>query len=144
MTLSFVRHILKSAIEIISLTRFMMSLAVITLPLSAYAQSQVSTIKPLLVAAIDAGRAEGILVGAAADAIASQFGSREPIRISVRIVKPLTDTDCRRLEVKTSQKGVVQQGKPAAPMSFTYEINFCRDGRFPEDRLAPQSSAQGR
>jgi hypothetical protein len=103
-------------------------------PLTAQANgAQVSSIRPLLLAAIETGRAEGTLAWPGADAIRRQFGSTAPIRISVRVVKPLTDPLCKRLEVTTSQDGVIEAGKRPETKSLKYEINYCRDGRFPEE-----------
>jgi len=128
-----VSHILKSANSALYSLCFAVALLIVTSHVSA--QMQVQTIKPLLIVAIDHGNADGVLVGPVADAMATQFGSHEPIRVSVRAVKPLTDPECRRLEVTTSQASVVEAGKRPAPKKLVYEINFCRDGRFPEDRL---------
>lgn len=106
---------------------------------SAHAQSgrlQVNSIKPLLITAIDRGVARGVLVGPAADALARQFESREPILVDVRAVRPLTDPECKRLEVKTIQARVRESAGPPAQKELVYEINYCRNGRFPEERLS--------
>ena len=96
--------------------------------------TSVTSIKPLLVSAIINGRADGVLVGPAAAAIAAQFGSSAPIRVSVRVVKAFADSACRRLEVTTRQDAVIEDNRAPASKQFQYEINFCADGSFPEDR----------
>lgn len=106
-------------------------------PIAGFAQGrlQVTSIKPLLIAAIDRGIAYGVMMGPAAELIAKQFGSREPIEVTVRAVRPLLAPDCKRLEVKTTQAGVREKGQTPASKELVYQLNYCRDGRFPEDRV---------
>ena len=97
----------------------------------------VTTVKPLLVTALDQGEAHGVLVGQAAQYIARTFKSAAPIEIDVKTVQPLGEPGCKRLAVTTAQDGVVdfnrerRDTKPAR-MSFTYQLNYCRDGRMPQ------------
>jgi len=83
-----------------------------------------------------------VLVGPAADAIASQFSSRAPIEVDVRAVADLSTPGCRRLQVETRQANVadrVKAASSAAPaaqlppknMLLRYQISFCVDGSFP-------------
>ena len=101
----------------------------------------VTTVKPLLVTAIDQGEAHGVLVGQAAQYIAQTFKSAAPIEIDVKTVQPLGEPGCKRLAVTTSQDGVVdfnrerRDTKPAR-MAFTYQLNYCRDGRMPQAKEA--------
>jgi hypothetical protein len=110
----------------------------------------VQSIQPLLVAAIARGHAQGILVGPAADAIAGQFASRAPIVVEVTAVADLATLGCKRLQVETRQKQVVdrdqstepgQAGRPlpARNLRLQYRISFCADGSFP-----PSASAAAR
>ena len=101
----------------------------------------VTTVKPLLVTAIDQGEAHGVLVGQAARYIAQTFKSTAPIEIDVKTVQALGEPGCKRLAVTTSQDGVVdfnrekRDTKPARN-SFTYQFNYCRDGRTPQTNEA--------
>ena len=101
----------------------------------------VTTVKPLLVTAIDQGEAHGVLVGQAAQYIAQTFKSAAPIEIDVKTVEPLGEPGCKRFAVTTSQDNVVdfnrerQETKPAR-MAFTYQFNYCRDGRTPQTNEA--------
>ena len=101
----------------------------------------VTTVKPLLVTALDQGEAHGVLVGQAAQYIAQTFKSAAPIEIDVKTVQPLGEPGCKSLAVTTSQDGVVdfnrerRDTKPAR-MAFTYQLNYCRDGRMPQAKEA--------
>lgn len=102
----------------------------------------VQSLKPLLIAAIERGEAHGVLVGPAADAIANQFATREPIDVDVVVVGSLPTPGCKRLQVDTRQAKVRDReratqpgvsGKPLPPkaMLLRYNISFCADGTFP-------------
>jgi hypothetical protein len=101
----------------------------------------VTTVKPLLVTAIDQGEAHGVLVGQAAQYIAQTFKSTAPIEIDVKTVQAREEPGCKRLAVTTSQDGVVdfnrekRDTKPARN-SFTYQLNYCRDGQTPQTKEA--------
>ena len=107
----------------------------------AIERQAVTTVRPLLIAAIDQGEAHGVLVGQAAQYIAQTFKSTAPIEIDVKTVQALGEPGCQRLAVTTSQDGVVdfnrdKRGAKAARMAFTYQFNYCRDGRTPQTREA--------
>ena len=116
-------------------------LALTALNVGAADRQAVTTVKPLLVTAIDQGEAHGVLVGQTAQYIAQTFKSVAPIEIDVTTVQPLGEPGCKRLAVTTSQDGVVdfnrerQDTKPAR-MAFTYQLNYCRDGRMPQAKEA--------
>ena len=101
----------------------------------------VTTVKPLLVTAIDQGEAHGVLVGQAAQYVAQTFKSTAPIQIDVKTVQELGEPGCKRLAVTTSQDNVVdfnrerRDTKPAR-MAFAYQLNYCRDGRMPQAKEA--------
>jgi len=107
----------------------------------AIERQAVTTVKPLLVTALDQGEAHGVLVGQAAQYIAQTFKSAAPIEIDVKTVQPLGEPGCKRLAVTTSQDGVVdfnrerRDTKPAR-VAFTYQLNYCRDGRMPQAKEA--------
>ena len=103
----------------------------------------VTTVKPLLVTAIDQGEAHGVLVGQAAQYVAQTFKSTAPIQIDVKTVQELGEPGCKRLAVTTSQDGVVdfnreKRDTQPARNSFTYQFNYCRDGRTPQTKEASQ------
>jgi hypothetical protein len=97
------------------------------------ARIQVSDIKPLLIRAIDQGSAQGVLVGDAATYVRQKFESSAPIEIDVRTLYALPQAGCSRLEVTTRQKDVLEKAK-RGDKELTYQVSYCRDGRFPEKR----------
>ena len=97
------------------------------------ARIQVSELKPLLLRAVEQGAAHGVLVGVGADYMRRRFGANAPIEIDVRALHALPQTGCSRLEIVTRQRDVLEQGK-LEDKALTYQLNFCRDGRFPEKR----------
>ena len=116
-------------------------LALTASSVAAVDRQAVTTVTPLLVTAIDQGEAHGVLVGQAAQYIAQTFKSTAPIEIDVRTVRALGEPGCKRLAVTTSQEGVVdfnrekRDTKPAR-LAFTYQFNYCRDGRTPQTKDA--------
>ena len=91
----------------------------------------VSDIKPLLQRAIDAGAARGVMQGEAAIFVRQKFDTTAPIEIDVRALHALPQPGCSRLEVTTRQKDVLENGK-RADKELTYQVSYCRDGRFPD------------
>jgi hypothetical protein len=125
------------------------NIAAITLLLLATAhvdavdRQAVTTVKPLLVTAIDQGQAHGVLVGPAARYFGRAFKSTAPIEIDVRTIQTLGEPSCKRLAVTTSQNGVLdfnreQRDSQPGRKAFTYQFNYCRDGRMPQSAEAPQ------
>ena len=97
------------------------------------ARIQVSDIKPLLIRAIDQGSAQGVLIGEAADIAKVGAELPHPIEIDVRTLYALPQPGCSRLEVTTRQKDVLEKAK-RGDKELTYQVSYCRDGRFPEKR----------
>ncbi len=97
------------------------------------ARIQVSDIKPLLIRAIDQGSAQGVLVGEAATYVRQKFEATAPIEINVRTLYALPQAGCSRLEVTTRQKDVLEKAQ-RGDKELTYQVSYCRDGRFPEKR----------
>lgn len=101
---------------------------------NAAERQAVTTVRPLLITAIDQGKAHGILVGEAAQYISRTFKSAAPIEIDVKTVRALDEPGCMRLAVTTSQEGVldfnreVRETRPGRK-AFTYQLSYCRDGR---------------
>ena len=113
------------------------TLLVLTASANAFERPAVATVKPLLLTAIDRDEAHGVLVGPATQYVAQTFKSSAPIEIDVKMVRALRESGCARLAVTTSQDAVVdfnrekRETKPTRN-SFTYEFNYCRDGRTPQ------------
>ena len=93
----------------------------------------VTDIKPLLVGAVERGDAHGVLNGPGADYVQRRFDTQTPIEVDVRRLHTLSQTGCARLEVTTRQREV-QEGSTRKDGALTYQISFCRDGRFPDKR----------
>ena len=119
------------------------TLFALTASADAFERQAVTTVKPLLASAIDQGEAHGVLIGPATQYVARTFKSSAPIEIDVKMVGALRETGCARLAVTTSQDGVVdfnreKRDTQAARNSFTYQFNYCRDGRTPQTKEASQ------
>jgi len=98
-------------------------------------RTPVQDVKLLLVAAIDApsGQAQGVLVGAIADAITQRFGGTTPIYIDVSTERRYAQAGCSRLKVRFWQDGVQLPGAPAPRrQTIDFGINYCRDGQPPK------------
>jgi hypothetical protein len=93
----------------------------------------VSDLKPLLARAAAEGSARGTLTGPSAQAIARRFQTDAPIEIDVRRIQRLPQPGCGRLEVTTRQRDVTQAGK-RGDQEMVYQLSYCADGRFPEER----------
>ena len=93
----------------------------------------VTELRPLLTQALATGKAHGLLIGPGAEALARRFDADTPIELDVRRIKRLPQAGCGRLRVVTRQRGVLEDGKRRNQELF-YDISYCADGRFPEDR----------
>jgi len=93
----------------------------------------VTELRPLLLEALATGKAHGLLVGPGAEAMARKFDADTPIELDVRRLRRLQQEDCGRLQVVTRQRGVLEDGK-RRDQELVYDISYCADGRFPEDR----------
>lgn len=102
-------------------------------PSAATARQAVTDLKPLLARAAAEGSARGTLTGAGAQAIARRFQTDSPIEIDVRRLQQLPQPGCGRLEVTTRQRDVNQSGK-RGDQEMVYQLSYCADGRFPEER----------
>lgn len=95
----------------------------------------VTSIKPLLIQAIDRGESHGELIGESAAFMRGRFTSTAPIQIDVKALRALREPGCKRLEVTTRQKAVRETPSQApADRELIYQVSYCRDGRFPESR----------
>jgi len=98
---------------------------------AARTRTPVTTIKPLLVTAIDHGEAYGTLTGESRAFIDRRFSTSAPIEIDVKAVHDLSQVGCKRLQVITRQAQVREaSSQAAAEKELSYEVSFCRDGQF--------------
>jgi hypothetical protein len=93
----------------------------------------VSEIKPLLMRAAEQGVAYGVLGGTAAAYVQRRFDTTSPIEIDVRRLRALPQAGCGRLEVTTRQRAVLVAGQ-RQDQELVYQLSYCADGRFPEER----------
>lgn len=93
----------------------------------------VSELKPLLKLAVERGEARGVLTGESAAYMKQKFGTTAALEIDVRTLHPLPQSGCSRLEVTSRQSGVLEKGK-REDKSLTYQLNYCRDGGFPNKK----------
>lgn len=95
----------------------------------------VTSIKPLLIAAINSGEAHGTLAGENAPFMRDRFKSAAPIEIDVKTLTTLAEPGCKRLEVTTRQEGVIDAASQApVHKALVYQVSYCRDGRFPTSK----------
>jgi hypothetical protein len=97
------------------------------------ARQAVTDLKPLFARAAAEGSAHGTLTGPGAQAIARRFQTDAPIEIDVRRIQRLPQPGCGRLDVTTRQRDVTQAGK-RGDQEMVYQLSYCADGRFPEER----------
>ena len=102
-------------------------------PASAVERIAVTEIKPLLMRAADRGEAHGVLTGTGAAYLQRRFETASPIEVDVKRLRALPQIGCGRLEVTTRQRAVLVNGN-RADQELAYQLNFCADGRFPEER----------
>ena len=107
--------------------------------LAATAQAQpiarmpVTEIKPLLKLALERGEAHGVLTGESAAYVKQKFGATAALEIDVKQLHALPQPGCSRLQVTTRQNQVLEKSR-REDQSLIYQINYCREGRFPEKR----------
>ena len=102
-------------------------------PASAVERIAVTEIKPLLMRAATQGEAHGVLTGTGAAYLQRRFETASPIEVDVKRLRALPQIGCGRLEVTTRQRAVLANGN-RADQELAYQLNFCADGRFPEER----------
>jgi|KBSMisStaDraftv2_1062788.scaffolds.fasta_scaffold18939_2 hypothetical protein len=98
---------------------------------AATSRRPVTTIKPLLVTAIDRGEAYGTVTGESRAFMEKHFETSAPIEIDVKALHDLPQAGCKRLQVITRQAQVREaSSQAAADKELSYEVSFCRDGQF--------------
>ena len=102
-------------------------------PVSASPSPEVSNLRPLLVAAIDApdGRSAGTLAGPLAEVLRSRGVSAAPLLVEVTTLTIYRQPGCRRLNVRFQQQDVTIKNAPPADRELAFQLNYCRDGRAP-------------
>lgn len=98
---------------------------------SSAAVSAASTIKPLLLMAIEApdGKAKGELVGEVAQKFRNTTGSISPVMAEVTTLQHFSE-GCKRLNLRLWQDDVqTERGRTA--FAIDYGLNLCRDGMPP-------------
>lgn len=91
----------------------------------------------VLVAAIRSGRAEGTLVGPAADLFSAQFKSQGTLLVTAAVLHPLKSPDCKRIRMVYTKKDVVGPRGPQ-DLVLTSDLNYCLDGRPPIGQELPK------
>lgn len=98
-------------------------------------RTPVTSLRPLLLAALEHGSAHGTLAGEAASFLTQHFASTAPIEIDVRTLHRLPQSGCQRLEVTTAQRGVIDRGDgQPRDARVVYQLSYCREGEFPKAR----------
>ena len=100
--------------------------------------SHAASLGALMKLAIDApdGRASGVLDDAVAGLIAKITGRSDPVAARIETVHVFRQTGCRRLKATLSQPA---PGQPDA--IFPFEMNLCRDGSAPRERMDLEQAA---
>ena len=88
----------------------------------------VTDLKPLMLQALAAGSATGILAGPAAEALKRRFPGAGPVVIEVTRLHALPRPGCSRLAVLTTQSAV-DTGQGPEDQTLRWEVGFCADGR---------------
>lgn len=134
MTCHCTRHGSRAAHPSTALTLAALCLSVVVaLPAAAVERMAVNDIRPLLMRAAAQGAAHGVLTGAGTAYLQRRFDTSSPVEIDVQRLHVLPQRGCGRLEVTTRQSAVLIQGK-REPRELIYQVSFCADGRFPEER----------
>jgi len=88
----------------------------------------VTSLKPLLLRALDQGTAQGVIVGQAATFARQRFDTNAPIEVDVRTIKPLDRFGCSLLDITTRQANVLDKAT-REDKQLRFQINYCRDAR---------------
>ena len=119
-------------------------LGLVALALATPAAAQlprVDSLRPLMLLAIQEGQAEGAYDTPESRAFfVREFGTSAPLEYRVRRVAFLDGLPgCARLEVNARQSSVLDRNaetRSQVPeeMAVTWQVSYCADGSFPEDR----------
>ena len=114
-------------------TLALLAFVLATAPAYAGERTAVTSIKPLLIAALKHGSARGVIAGAPAAYVRQRFDTEAPIEVDVKRVHALPKPGCSRLEIITRQLAVSENGK-REDKELVYQVSYCWDGTFPERR----------
>jgi hypothetical protein len=118
-------------------TATILGLVLAALSANATAQVVYGRQHDLLVAAIKAGHAEGVLEGPAAELFTKQFRSVGPLLVTADVIKSYPREGCKRLRVLYTKKHVLGPNGPQ-DVSLDTKMNYCLDGRPPVSLGAAQ------
>jgi len=92
----------------------------------------VDDMKPLVLMALRAGEAHGILAGDAALFIKNKMGATTPLRVNVTTIKRYNQPGCARLNAQFLQDAVTLPGEQKAKnQEVDFQFNYCMDGSPP-------------
>lgn len=96
-----------------------------------------TSVKPLMVAAIDApdGSAKGTLIGPIATRMHQVTHSLDPVQVEVTTLKEFKQEGCKRLNVRLIQPNAVAKDGKRGDFKLDYGINFCRNGSAPTEGM---------
>lgn len=99
--------------------------------------TEYTSVKPLMVAAIDApdGTAKGTLEGPIAAKMHQVTQSLDPVRVEVTTLKEFKQEGCKRLNVRLIQPNALAKDGRRGDFKADYGINFCRNGSAPTDGM---------
>lgn len=106
--------------------------ALLGLPIPAAGQTLYNRPHEALIEAIRSGGAQGVLIGNLADQLHARLEGRSPIQLSVRVLRPLSQAGCARLEMLLT-KDQVPTPKGLTQARIRSELSYCLDGRPPGD-----------
>lgn len=114
-------------------TKCSITIATITLLITAANATESVSVKALLMQALNAsnGAAKGIIEGKEADAIHAATGAFDPVRAEVSTIKKFNQEGCSRLAVKLIQPDTPTKEGGKTDFALNYELNLCRNGMPP-------------
>lgn len=113
-----------------NLSKFILAVACTFCAHGARAQVLYANAHELFVDAIRTGTASGVMTGEIAEHFSRQFHSTSTLFANARVIAPLIQPDCRRLEVIMRKADVATPtGRQAVTM--TAKLNYCLDGKPP-------------
>jgi len=118
-------------------TKCFITIATITLLVTAANAAESVSVKALLMQALNApnGAAKGIIEGKEADAIHTATGASDPVRAEVSTIKKFNQEGCSRLAVKLIQPNTPTKEGGKTDFVLNYELNLCRNGMPPSEGM---------
>lgn len=118
-------------------TKCFITIATITLLVTAANAAESISVKALLMRALNApnGAAKGIIEGKEVDAIHTATGASDPVRAEVSTIKKFNQEGCSRLAVKLIQPNTPTKEGNKTDFALNYELNLCRNGMPPSEGI---------